>query len=96
MNCRCDLGSLKIAIATEWLLSIAHLEPEREATAAKHQHFGSIIGRTPAISCELLGEAGEIVFARLDLRQPCSPVLSATRSRLHIKAILYFIHVSDG
>lgn len=96
MSCRCDLVSPEIAVATKWLLSIARLESEREATVAKHQHLGSIIGRTPAISCELLGEGGEIAFARLDLRQRGSPVLSATRSWLHIQAILYFMHVSNG
>ena len=95
MSCRCDLVSPKIAVATEWLLSIPHLESEREATVAKHQLLGFTIGRTPAISCELLVEGVQIAFARLDLRQ-WGVRLSATPSLLHIRAILYYIHVSNG
>ena len=52
--------SSKNTVATEWLISIIHLVSAREATVARLQHLGFIIGRTPAISCELLAEGIDI------------------------------------
>ena len=51
------LVSSKITVATVWLLSIPRLEIGSESYSSENQHLGSIIGRTPAISCELLEES---------------------------------------